>query len=181
MEYNISKGGNSGVMFHVVEQDGKPWHSGPEIQVQDNIDGHDGQKAGWLYQLYKPSVPRWAVNKKIPDATRPAGEWNQLYIRIADGDCEVCVNGVRYYRFKVGDKTWNERVAKSKFAKFEQFGKAGIGHLCLQDHGNLVSYRNLKIREIADDGTVPQPIDGSLDLKGSLAFPNLKWDQWSGL
>ena len=174
LEYKISKGGNSGVMFHVLESSGAPWHTGPEIQVQDNVDGHDPQKAGWLYQLYQPGMDR---GKRV-DSTRPAGEWNQLYIRIKKGDCEVCMNGVRYFRFNVGDKSWNQRVAKSKFAKFPNFGSAGKGHLCLQDHGNEVAYRSIKVRRIADNGSVPQPIDGSLDLAGGLAFPKLKWDQW---
>lgn len=178
LEYKISKGGNSGVMFHVVEGDGPPWHSGPEVQIQDNVDGHDPQKAGWLYQLYQPTAPPWAQDKAIPDATRPAGEWNQLYIRIKKDDCEVCMNGVRYYRFKLGDKSWNNRVAESKFAKFDQFAKAGEGRICLQDHGNEVAFRNIKIREFNEDGSVPQPIDGSLELVGKLAFPNLTWDQW---
>jgi glucose/arabinose dehydrogenase len=158
------------VMFHVVEGEGPPWRTGPEIQVQDNVDGHDPQKAGWLYQLYKPDGS--------VDSTRPAGEWNQLYIRISKDDCEVCMNGVRYFRFKLGDKVWDKRVAASKFAKFDGFGKAGKGHICLQDHGDEVAYRNVKVREIADDGSVPQPIDGQLDMKGTLAFANLKWDEW---
>ena len=57
LEYNISKGGNSGIMFHVTEEYNAPWQTGPEIQVQDNINGHDPQKSGWLYQLYKPKKP----------------------------------------------------------------------------------------------------------------------------
>ena len=175
LEYKISKGGNSGVMFHVVEGSGPPWHSGPEIQVQDNVDGHDPQKAGWLYQLYEPGK---SIKGDTIDSTRPAGEWNQLYIRIAADQCEVCMNGVRYYRFKVGDRKWNSQVAKSKFHKFEGFGKAGEGHICLQDHNNLVSYRNIKIRELGEDGAVPQPIDAELGLKSALAFPNLEWDEW---
>ena len=115
VDYKISKGGNSGIMFHVTEDNPRPWHSGPEIQVQDNVDGHDPQKAGWLYQLFTPSAPRWAVDKSEVDSTRPAGEWNQLYIRIAKNDSEVCMNGVRYFRFKIGDKKWNDLVAASKF------------------------------------------------------------------
>ena len=57
LEYRISKGGNSGIMFHVTEDQPQPWHSGPELQIQDNVDGHDPQKSGWLYQLYKPVKP----------------------------------------------------------------------------------------------------------------------------
>ncbi|MEM1070723.1 MAG: family 16 glycoside hydrolase [Planctomycetota bacterium] len=176
LEYKISKGGNSGVMFHVEETNGPPWHTGPEIQVQDNVDGHDPQLAGWLYQLFQPSMDR--STRKPIDATRPAGEWNQLYIRIKPGDSEVCMNGVRYYRFNVGNPNWLKKVAQSKFSKFPGFGKAGSGHICLQDHGNEVAYRNIKIREIGSDGQVPQPIDGSLNLTGKLAFPKLKWEQW---
>lgn len=177
IDYKISPEGNSGLMFHVTEDGGQPWFSGPEIQVQDNVDGHDPQKAGWLYQLYRPGTA-YGSNGETADATRPAGEWNQLYVRIAPDGCEVCVNGVRYYTFKIGSDDWNRRVAKSKFSQFEGFGKAKAGHICLQDHGDMVSYRNIKVRRLNDDGSVPQPIDGQLGLKGELAFPNLKWDQW---
>jgi glucose/arabinose dehydrogenase len=174
LEYKISEGGNSGVMFHVQETAGPPWHTGPEIQVQDNSAGHDPQRAGWLYQLYKPAE----TNGQILDATRPVGEWNQIFLRIAPNQCEVSLNGQLYYRFKLGDDAWKEAVSKSKFAKLENFGSTGQGHVCLQDHGNLVSYRNIKLRELAEDGSVPQPIDGKLSMKSELAFPNLKWSGW---
>jgi Domain of Unknown Function (DUF1080) len=138
LEYNISKGGNSGLMFHVTEAEDTPWKTGPEIQVQDNVDGHDPQKAGWLYQLYKPEI----------DATHPAGEWNQLRVLITPDKCSTTMNGKLYYEFVKGSKDWDERVAKSKFGKMPGFGKATTGHISLQDHGNLVSYRNIKIRVI---------------------------------
>ncbi|MCA9227263.1 MAG: PQQ-dependent sugar dehydrogenase, partial [Planctomycetales bacterium] len=184
LEYRISKGGNSGLMFHVAEQNSPPWHTGPEVQIQDNVDGHDPQKSGWLYQLYRPVKPAWAkqfeeqVGIKTPDvddATRPAGEWNEIYLRIAANQCEVAVNGVSYYRFKLNDDDWAARVAKSKFANLPLFGKAGKGHICLQDHGNVVSFRSIKLRELPEDGSVPNPVDGRLALKSELAFPNLKW------
>ena len=138
LEYNISKEGNSGLMFGVTEEGGAPWHSGPEIQIQDNVAGHDPQKAGWLYQLYKADV----------DATKPPGEWNQLRLLISPEKCATWMNGKLYYEFAKNSKDWDERVAKSKFAKMEGFGKAASGHICLQDHGNLVSFRNVKIRAI---------------------------------
>ena len=173
LEYKISKGGNSGIMFHVTEEFNQPYQSGPEIQVQDNVDGHDPQKAGWLYQMYQP---RGGL-----DATRPVGEWNQVFLRIHPQQCEVSMNGNLYYRFKLGSKDWKAKVAKSKFAKWEGFGDAGEGHICLQDHGNLVSYRNIKVRRLSDEGSAPQPITGKLGMKGELAFPNLKWDGWSAI
>ena len=139
LEYNISKGGNSGLMYHVTEEGGTPWQTGPEIQIQDNKDGHDPQKAGWLYQLYSSET----------DATKPAGEWNELRVLITPEKCIQYMNGVRYCQYVKGSKDWDERVAKSKFGKMPLFGKATEGHICLQDHGNLVSFRNIKIRDLS--------------------------------
>ncbi|MEM7602122.1 MAG: DUF1080 domain-containing protein [Verrucomicrobiota bacterium] len=65
-DFNISQGGNSGLMYHVLETEQKPWQTGPEMQIQDNAAGKDPQKAGWLYQLYDTEV----------DTTNPPGEWN---------------------------------------------------------------------------------------------------------
>jgi len=189
LEYRISKGGNSGIMFHVTEDSDKPWHSGPEVQVQDNVDGRDPQKSGWLYQLYKPVKPAWATQFEnqvgfkgidMDDATRPAGEWNLVYLRISPQQCEVAVNGVSYFYFHKGDAEWEKRVAASKFAAFAKFGKATKGHICLQDHNDPVSYRNIKLRVLSKDGSVEDPVDGQLPLKGVVAFPELKWEGFEG-
>ncbi len=178
LEYKISEGGNSGLMFHVTEDNPNPWNSGPEVQIQDNVAGHDPEKSGWLYQLVKPSAPSWVKETGTIDSTRPAGEWNQLYLRIDPNQCEVSMNGALYYRFKLGDQKWKDLVEKSKFAKFPGFGAAGEGHICLQDHGNLVSFRNIKVRELPQDRPVAQPVDGVLATKSTLAFPKLKWQGW---
>jgi hypothetical protein len=146
LEYKISKGGNSGIMYHVTEEGGTPWQTGPEIQIQDNKDGHDPQLAGWLYQLYKPENDE--KTGKPVDATKPVGEWNKLVILITPEKCTHTMNGVKYVEYVKGSDDWNERVAKSKFGKMELFGKATNGYISLQDHGNEVAYRNIKIRKV---------------------------------
>ena len=187
LEYKISPEGNSGLMFHVTEAEKRPWQSGPEIQILDNAKGHDPQQAGWLYQLYKPINPAWAQKAEAaaglkpsenPDATRPAGQWNQLYLRISPQRCEVIMNGVSYFRFKKGNADWDKKVAASKFSKFPNFGKATKGHICLQDHGDLVSYRSIKVRPL-EDGKTPDLTDGPAKAHGVQAFAQLKWDKWS--
>ena len=174
LEYNISPGGNSGVMFHVTEDEDTPWKTGPEIQVQDNVAGTDPQKSGWLYQLYD-AAPVPFSGAKV-DATRPPGQWNQLRIKISPPQCEIEMNGVKYSAFQIGSADWNARVAKSKFAAFPNFGKPTTGHICLQDHGNVVSYRNVKIRPLDAQGNTPDPIDSTLPLKVEPAFAKVKWE-----
>ena len=188
IEYRIAPSGNSGIMFHVTEEGHAPWQSGPEVQILDNALGHDDQLAGWLYQLYKPVKPAWAKKfedaagepptPEIVDATRPAGDWNHIYLRVGS-EGEVAMNGLSYFYFHKGDEDWDERVSKSKFARFPFFGKASKGHLCLQDHGDAVAFRNIKIRELGNNDRVPNPVDGQLPLQAKLAFPNLTWVDWS--
>ncbi len=189
IEYRISKRGNSGVLFHVTEDGKKPWHSGPEIQILDSeADDKKSQKSGYLYGLYQPERPAWSQRARaavgidassVTDASRPAGEWNHIYALVSKDQCMLALNGNRYFRFRIGDDDWNQRVAKSKFAMFPNFAKSGSGHICLQEHGSDVSFRNIKLRKLTADGQpLAQSIDGQLPVTGELAFPNLEWDGW---
>jgi hypothetical protein len=145
VDWKISPGGNSGIMFKVEETEGPSYQTGPEAQVQDNKAGKDPQKAGWMYQLYPAAV----------DTTKPAGEWNHFVLKCQKTSkgtfkCEHWMNGTKYVEYEIGSDEWNEKVAKSKFAKMPKFAKAGKGHICLQDHGNEVAYKNIKIRELPE-------------------------------
>ena len=138
LDFNISKGGNSGLMFHVLETEPKPWQTGPEMQIQDNDAGRDPQKAGWLYQLYEAEV----------DATNSPGEWNTVHLVITPEKCVHYLNGTKYFEYVKGSGEWDAKVAASKFSKFPNFGKPTKGHINLQDHGNVVSFRKIRIRSL---------------------------------
>lgn len=138
IDYKITPGGNSGIMYRCADDGDAIWHSGPEIQLYDNPSDPEVQQAGWLYQLYSSKV----------DATKPTGQWNTLRIIVAPKKCETYMNGVKYYEYVLGSDDFKARVAKSKFADMPQFGKLDKGTIGIQgDHG-VVSFRNIKIRVI---------------------------------
>jgi hypothetical protein len=146
LDYNISVGGNSGVMFHVTDAGPKVWTTGPEVQLLDNVKGADPHLSGWLYDIYQP--PDDPTTGKPLDATKAAGQWNTLRLLLTPEKCETDMNGTKYYEFVLGSPEWNERVAKSKFAAMLDFAKSNNGYIALQgDHGQ-VSFRNIKIRPI---------------------------------
>jgi cytochrome c len=144
IDWKIAKCGNSGVIFNVVE-DAKydyVWQTGPEMQVLDNTCHPDARiekhRAGDLYDLIESKFV--AVN--------PAGEWNSARIISNKGKYEFWLNGYKVVEFTMHDAQWDDMVKKSKFKDMPDFGKANKGRIALQDHGDQVSFRNIKIREI---------------------------------
>jgi hypothetical protein len=146
LDYNISEGGNSGIMFHVLPIEGAAWATGPEIQLEDNPKAADPQKCGWLYALYKPEID--PKTGKTLDATKPAGEWNHVRVVISPEKCEHIINGVKYFDYVMDSDDFRARVAKSKFGKMPNFAKSNHGAIVLQgDHGK-VAFRNVKVRSL---------------------------------
>ena len=146
IDYNISEGGNSGIMYHVTDQGGAAWATGPEFQLEDNVKAADPVRCGWLYALYQP--PDDPKTGKPLDATKPAGQWNHIRLLISAEKCEHEINGVKYFEYVLASDDFKGRVAKSKFSGMPLFAKSDSGHLALQgDHGQ-VAFRNIKIRSI---------------------------------
>lgn len=144
LEWKISPCGNSGVIFNVVEDKKyhSPWLTGPELQVLDNTCHPDAKihkhRAGDLYDLVPCSV----------ETVKPAGEWNHVRLISKNGAYEVWLNGTRVVTFNMHTPEWDQMVEKSKFNEFPDFGKARKGHLALQDHGDKVWFRNIKIKTL---------------------------------
>jgi len=146
LDYNISEGGNSGIMYHVTDEGNAVWATGPEFQLEDNQKAADPVRCGWLYALYQPPID--PATGKTLDATKPVGQWNHVRIVISPDKCIHEINGVKYFEYVLGSDDFNERVAKSKFGRMPFFAKSNIGYIALQgDHGS-VSFRNIKIRPL---------------------------------
>jgi len=141
-EWKIGAAGNSGVMYRATEDSTAPWHSAHEYQILDSVGHEDGKTpettAASCYALYAPAK----------DMTRPLGQWNQSRIVAKGGHVEHWLNGAKVVEFEIGSPDWTAREEKSKFAKYPQFGKAKQGRIVIQDHGDPVSYRSIKIRAL---------------------------------
>ncbi|MEO8115053.1 MAG: DUF1080 domain-containing protein [Phenylobacterium sp.] len=138
-DWKISKLGNSGVMFHVIEVGDQTYQSGPEYQVLDNAHGERPlEQAAALYALYAPDM----------DMTKPAGQFNHGKIVVDHGKVEHWLNGMRVAAYEIGSPDFKARVAASKFAAWPQFASSPAGHIALQNHGDAVAFRNIKIRPL---------------------------------
>ena len=140
LEWKAAKGANSGIMVRVSEATDTPWMSAPEFQVFDDADPHDIAKtsAGAMYDLYPP------VKKSL----KPAGEVNHARIVVAGNRIEHWLNGVLVVDATLGSEEWKTRLAASKFAEMPHFAKSERGRISLQEHGDDVWFRSIKVREL---------------------------------
>ena len=139
LDWKISKGGNSGIFFRVSEDHDYVWLGGPEMQVLDNEAHANGLKpetsAGANYALHAP----------CKDVTKPIGEWNHIKLVVDGSHVEHWMNGTKLLEYELWSEDWKKRVVASKFKDMPEYGLNKTGHIALQDHGDVVSFRNIEI------------------------------------
>jgi len=151
-EWKVSKGGNSGVFYLVQEVEGEPiWKSSPEYQVLDNVNhldanlGKDGNRqSASLYDLIPAN----------PQNSKPFGEWNTAKVIVYKGTVVHSQNGENVVEYHLWTPEWDDMIANSKFKGMENFLKIGgeerNGLIGLQDHGDDVWFRNIKLKELGE-------------------------------
>lgn len=148
MEWKISEAGNSGIFWGVHEDAKFPeaYQTGPEVQVlddekhPDSFVGNGTHKAGSLYDMIAPSQ----------NVVKPAGEWNLCIIEVNHNTNKgmISLNGTIIVEFPVNGAEWDAMVENSKFKGWEGFGEYPTGHIALQDHGNKVWFKDIKIKKL---------------------------------
>lgn len=150
LEWKISDCGNGGIFFHVQEAHDVVWTGAPEHQLLDNTCAEDREnpthQAAANYDIHAPSQ----------DVTKPAGEWNRTRLLVGPaGRVQHVLNGVTVVDYTLWTDAWRAAVDSSKFAPFEHYGMARSGAIGLQDHGDPLWLRNIKIRPLSDDDAAP--------------------------
>ena len=143
LEWRVPTGqpGNSGIFFNVTEEGEAVYETGPEMQILNNAvhpDGHDTRTSAGA---------NYALNEPTEVTVMPAGMFNYARILVEGNHVEHWLNGVKVVDYELHSPEWEERVAGSKFADWP-YGEADVGHIALQDHGDLVWFRNIKIRPL---------------------------------
>lgn len=145
LEWKISQNGNSGIIFFIQDNPSKYkqiWYTGPEMQILDNEGHPDGlllkHRAGNLYDLIEGKE----------GIENPVGDWNQVEIINNQGNLSLILNGTTVVSTIVGNDNWKTLIAGSKFKDMPDFAKVFSGHIGLQDHGNEVWFKNIKIKKL---------------------------------
>jgi hypothetical protein len=145
LEWKISEGGNSGIFYHVKEGDYPyVWYTGIEMQVMDNernpLAKNPNRGAGSLYDMYAPAI----------QVVKPAGQWNQVCIRVENGHVKYGMNGREILEYKLWTDQWYADRERSihHHARKSDWGEFRSGHIALQDEGYPVWFRNIKIKRL---------------------------------
>lgn len=148
LSWKVSEAGNSGIFIFAKEVQGNPiYYSAPEYQILDN-ERHPDAKAG--KNGNRKSASLYDMIPASPQNARPAGEWNEARIIAINGAVEYWQNGVKVVQFQMGTENWKKLCADSKFKNWPDFvnNPAKDGYIGVQDHGNDVWFKNIKLKEL---------------------------------
>lgn len=144
LDYNIEPACNSGVKYFFTKYE-KGGNLGMEYQILDDKLAEDNKKDNHLSGSFYDVLPPLESKKRVKDP----GQWNTIRIVAKGKDVEHWMNGVKILEYERGSKVYTDAVALSKFNKASPaFGMVEKGHILLQEHGGLVSFRNIKIKSL---------------------------------
>ena len=177
-DWKIAKGGNSGMLYHVVENPAfkVPYVTGPEYQLIDNLGFpeqlEDWQKTAADYAMHVADISKLII--------KPAGEWNSSRIVFDNGHVEHWLNGQKVVEFEAWTEDWFARKHSGKWENAPEYGLASTGVICLQDHGSAAWFRNMKIKELPRKIKKVSLFNGK-DLTGWEVYGTEKWYVADGL
>ncbi|MBX7119647.1 MAG: DUF1080 domain-containing protein [Gemmatimonadaceae bacterium] len=143
VEWKVGPKGNSGIFYHATEETAVIYENAPEMQILDNAGHNDGKNT------LTSAGANYALDAPVRDVSHPAGEWNAARIVVRGDHVEHWLNGERIVEYRLWTPEWTAKVKASKFAQWPPYGLARRGHIGLQEHGDVVQFRNLRIRELS--------------------------------